>query len=230
MRIRFVLVVALAWSASAAAAAAQSAMPDEGAKAVLGAWEMSNAERDRNCTVTLRSEASGTGRALQWDDTCAQAFPFTKDVTAWDVGDKDVLRLMNAQGRTILQLSEVEGGLYEGERPGEGLLFLQSAASEAADSGKTNSDMAGEWAFAGGDGKPICGVSLIDDKSDAPPVRLQPGCDARIADFAPATWQMDRGQLVVSSKEGDVWRFEEDEAGVWQRIPRAGDPLQLMRK
>ncbi|MGE0751703.1 MAG: AprI/Inh family metalloprotease inhibitor [Variibacter sp.] len=211
-------------------ALAQSAMPDEGAKAVLGAWEMSNAERDRSCTVTLKSDASGTGRALQWDEKCAQMFPFTKGVTAWDVGDKDVLRLFDGQGKTVIELSEVEGGLYEGERPGEGLVFLQSTAAEAADSGKTADQVAGEWSFARANGKPICAISLIGGKADALALKLKPGCDAAITDFAPTTWQMDRGQLVLSSKAGDTWRFEEDDSGAWQRIPRASDPLQLMRK
>jgi hypothetical protein len=219
------LLPALAGSASA-----QSAPPEDGAKAVLGAWEMSNADRDRTCTVTLRSDAAGAGHALQWDEKCAALFPFTKTITAWAVGDKEALRFVDSQGKALLEVSEVEGGLYEGERPGEGLLFLQSTAAEAADSGKTAEQMAGEWAVARGNGKPICHVSLVKSVTNALAMKIKPGCDSLVTDFAPVSWQMDRGQLVLTSKAGDAWRFEESDSGAWRRIPQGSEPLQLMRQ
>jgi len=221
---------ALAGGAFAQSAPAPSAPAEDGAKAVLGAWEMSNADRDRTCTVTLRSDAAGSAHALQWDEKCAAMFPFTKSAVAWVVGDKEALRFLDGQGKAVLEVSEVEGGLYEGERPGEGLLFLQSTAAEAADSGKTVEQMAGEWAFARTDGKPICQVSLVKNDSGALALKIKPGCSGIITDFAPASWLMDRGQLVLTSKAGDIWRFEEDDAGAWQRIPRGSEPLRLMRQ
>lgn len=226
---------------------AQSAPPEDGVKAVLGAWEISNADRDRTCTVTLRGDAAAGGRALQWEGKCAQVFPFTKGIAAWDVGDRDALRLLDAHGKTVIELSEVEGGLYEGERPGEGLLFMQSTAAEAAASGRTAEQMAGEWAFTRADGKAICVVSLsLAPVAKAPPpqepaandkaasaalaLTLQPGCADIIAAFALAAWQMDRGQLVLHAKGGDAWRFEEDDAGAWRRIPQGRNPLRLKRQ
>jgi hypothetical protein len=234
MLLTMTLLPALAGGAFAQSAAqpapAQSAPAEDGAKAVLGAWEMSNADRDRTCTVTLRSDAAGSAHALQWDEKCAAMFPFTKSAVAWVIGDKEALRFLDGQGKMVLEVSEVEGGLYEGERPGEGLLFLQSTAAEAADSGKTAEQMAGEWAFAHADGKPICRISLVKSVTNALAMKIKPGCDSLITDFAPVSWQMDRGQLVLTSKAGDAWRFEEDDAGAWQRIPRGTEPLQLMRQ
>ncbi len=92
--------------------------------------------------------------------------------------------------------------------------------------------MAGEWAFTRANGKAICEASLSRGKtaSGAMALKLKPGCDDAIAAFAPTSWQMDRGQLVLYAKAGDAWRFEEDDSGAWQRIPRSRDPLQLKRR
>ena len=84
----------------------------------------------------LRADAErhggGGGLALEWERKCAELFPFTREVTAWKVGAREAIQLLDPKGQTMLELTEVEGGLYEGERPGEGLLFLQSVAAGSA--------------------------------------------------------------------------------------------------
>src|SRR5436190_19564701 len=78
------------------------------AKAVVGTWELSNADRDRSCTVNLKATASGPGFALEWDRKCAEVFPFTREATAWKIGVRDALQLVDARGQSILELTEVE--------------------------------------------------------------------------------------------------------------------------
>jgi hypothetical protein len=48
--------------------------------------------------------------------------------------------------------------------------------------------------------------------------------------FAPATWQMDRGEVVLRSADGQSWRFEETEGGRWRRIPETANPILMVRK
>jgi protease inhibitor Inh len=211
-------------------ACAQAPPASEAAKAAVGQWEFSNADRDRSCTLTLRGTPAPGGLALDWERKCGELFPFTREATAWTVGAREAIHLLDRAGRTLLELSEVEGGLYEGERPGEGILFLQSVAAGAAE--RTPEQMAGDWAFVRGTGKPICTMTLVNSTAgpETLTLRLKPGCDALVTRFGPVSWRMDRGQLVLMAKAGEPWRFEEADAMTWRRIPEGRQPLQLVRQ
>lgn len=223
---------ALAQAPPPAAAPPQSlALPGESAKSVVGTWEISNADRDRSCTVTLKSGAAQGNLALEWDRKCAEVFPYTRDIRAWRVGAREAIELLDAKGQVALELTEVEGGLYEGERPGEGLVFLQSLAASGADELKPE-DIAGEWSFTRGTGKPLCQITLTTTAAaqDARAVQVKPGCDALIARFGPVAWRLDRSQLVLVPARGEAWRFEERDPSTWRRIPEGREPLQLVRQ
>lgn len=214
----------------AQAPAPPPAPPSDAVKDLAGAWELSNADRDLTCAVTLRSTAQRPGYALEWDKACAGVFPLTKDVTAWMLGKNDAIQFLDARGKIQLELTEVETGLYEGLRPGDPLYFLQSQASLGGE--RTASQFTGNWAFVRGGGRPICEISLAADAAgaDSFSVVVKPGCDATITAFAPKAWQFDRGQLVIVSAKGEAWRFEEGDADSWQRIPAGRTPLSLVRR
>ena len=210
----------------------------EAAKTVVGAWEMSNADRDRKCVVTLKSAKAGTesgagpALALEFEPTCAALFPFTRNVAGWAVGQLDSIRLLDAKGEALVEFSEVEGGLYEAERPGEGLLFLQSVAAGRAEA-RSPEQLAGEWALMrGGAAKPICRITLLTAAAagDRLALRLAPGCDALVTGFNPTGWSLDRGQLLLSPARGEPWRFEESDPTTWRRIPEGRQPLTLVRQ
>jgi len=203
----------------------------EAAKAIAGTWELSNADRDRSCTVTLKPAAGSGGFALEWERKCADLFAFTQAITAWKVGARDSIQLVDAKAQAVLELSEVEGGLYEGERPGEGLLFLQSLASGANEQRQAE-QMVGEWAFVQANGKPLCQVTLAGAAAaqDAFVLRVKPGCDPLVTRFGPVAWRLDRGQLVLIPSRGEPWRFEESDPTTWRRIPEGRQPLQLVRQ
>lgn len=216
-----------------AAVRAQAPPSTEATKSAVGSWELSNADRDRTCALTLKGTVAPGGLALEWDGKCAALFPFTKDVTAWTIGAREAMQLLDPKGKPLLELTEVEGGLYEGERTGEGILFLQSVGSAAGE--RTAAQMTGEWSFARA-GKPVCQVTLTDQPAARPApadsfaVTVKAGCDTAVARFAPAAWQIDRGQLVLTPKAGEPWRFEEADAVTWRRIPQGTQPLVLVRQ
>jgi hypothetical protein len=83
-----------------------------------------------------------------------------------------------------------------------------------------------------GSGKPICSLTLANTAADAESfvVNLKPGCDQLITRFGPVSWTMDRGQLVVKSGKGEIWRFEENDPSTWDRIPKGRQPLALIRQ
>jgi hypothetical protein len=212
-------------------ATAQQTTTAEAPKALLGVWELSNAERDRRCTVTLDAGRAAAGFVLRWANACAQAFPFTRDVAAWRIGVREAMQFVDAEGKPLLEVSEVEAGMYEGERTGEGLLFLQSTAGGAAEPRKP-AQMVGDWGFKRTSGAKLCTVTLTE--TAAPPeaftLQIKPGCDAAITRFGPTAWRLDRDQLVILRARGEPWRFEESEPLTWRRIPEGRQPLLLVHE
>jgi hypothetical protein len=213
------------------AASAQSPPPvSDAAKAVAGSFEFSNAGRDKLCMVVLKAEPAAVGMKLEFDRACVTVFPFVREVTGWTVAENDFLRLLDARGRPVLEFSEVEGGLYEAPRPGEGILFLQTAAA-AGPAPRSADQMLGDWGIVRGTGKPICVMTLSNTAvgSDAFALKLKPGCDRVVAQFAPTTWRMDRGELVLVSPRA-TWRFEEDDPATWHRVPETAEPLLMVKQ
>jgi hypothetical protein len=203
----------------------------DAARALVGAWEISNADRDRTCAVVFKGDPAPGGLKLEFDRGCATVFPVTRDVTAWTIAANEAVRLLDARGRTLLEFTEVESGMYEGERPGEGLYFLQNVAA-AGPAWRTADQMFGDWALVRGAGRPICTLTLSNAAAgqDTYVTRVKPGCDAVVTRFGPTTWRMDRGELVLASPRGQTWRFEEGDDVTWRRVPETADGLTLVRQ
>src|SRR5262249_47583322 len=165
---------------------------------------------------------------------CGETFPGVRAIVGWTFGRNDALLLVDAGGKPVLEMLEVEAGMYEGLRPNEGRYLLQNAAVAAASRDRPADDMFGEWAFVRSSvpGKPICALTLANTAADADnfAINLKPGCDQQIARFGPVAWRMDRGQLVLQSGKGQVWRFEENDPDTWDLIPRGRQPLSLVRE
>jgi hypothetical protein len=218
-----------------AAAAAQAPAPSDAAKGMVGAWELSDADHEKTCTVTFKLTQAGANYALEPEKKCGDVFPAIRGVAGWTFSRNDNLVLTDASGKQVLELLEVEAGIYEGLRPNEGRYILQNAAVAAATRDRPADDLFGEWAFvrsAGGTGKPVCNLTLANAaaSADSFAVILKPGCDQQIARFGPASWRMERGQLVIQSGKGDIWRFEESELNTWTRVPAARGALSLVRQ
>jgi hypothetical protein len=207
------------------------APPEDLANRMVGSWELSNAERDKTCTINFRLDAAGPGRALDFGKTCSELFPETREITAWTIGKDEALRLLDAKAKPVLELIEVENGLFEPLHPGPSLYFLQTvAAAQGRD--RTADQMFGDWAFVRGSGKQICQMSLHDVAADPESfaLSLRSGCDPLVTNFAPRGWKIDRGLLTLLSSHGDPWRFEERDPGTWHRIPEGRQPLLLVKQ
>ena len=201
----------------------------EAASAMIGAWEFSNADRDKICRFNFRSEIATGGFKLDIDKNCAGIFPTTKDIVGWAVDNFGGLRLLNAGGNAVIELNLAEAGLYDGFDPEQGRYVLQSAAAAPVRSAE---DMVGDWAIARGTGKPVCVLTLanIPAGADALILKVKPGCDPMVTRFAPNSWRMDQSELVLLSARGQTWRFEENDANTWQRVPESSDPVLLVRQ
>jgi hypothetical protein len=201
-------------------------------KEMIGQWELSTTERSKTCVVTIKGDPVAQGFKLELEPACKTALPFTKDIVAWSIrGLGDIVRLQDATGESVIDFTEVEAGIFEGLRQGEGVYILQDLAA-ARSMAKSMDQMIGDWAMVRGNGQPICGLTLTntDAGQDNFQVFLKPKCDAAIAQFNPTQWRLERGQIILMSKSGEVWQFEADDNAQWRRVPDTADPLIMLRQ
>lgn len=202
---------------------------EDAVNAMLGPWEFSDADHNRVCRFNFRGEAAAGGRRLEVDKNCANLFPSTKDISGWALNNYGDLSLLDGHGEPVIDLTQVESGMYDGFTPGEGRYVLQTAAAAPMRSAE---EMVGDWAIARGSGKPICTLTLANSPAagGAMALRVKAGCDPFVTRFNPSAWRMDQGELVLLSARGLNWQFEENDPNTWQRVPESADPILLLRQ
>jgi hypothetical protein len=201
-------------------------------KDMIGQWELATTERSKTCVVTLKGDASPQGLKLELEPACATALPFTKDITAWSIkGLDDIVRLQDATGEAVIDFTEVETGIFEGLRQGEGVYILQNLAA-ARSLAKSMDQMIGDWAMVRGNGQSICGLTLTNNDAghDNFQVFLKPKCDPTVTAFAPSQWRLEHGQMLLMADNGNTWRFEADDNAQWRLVPDSADPLIMLRQ
>ncbi|MGB3864293.1 MAG: AprI/Inh family metalloprotease inhibitor [Xanthobacteraceae bacterium] len=221
--------------AAVLAAAAQPARAQTAASlktSMIGQWELSTAERGKTCVVTLKADALPQGgMKLELEPGCAAALPFTQGIVAWSVKGLDIVRLQDAAGQPVIDLTEVESGILEGRRAGEGIYLLQNLAAAQALT-RSMDQMIGNWVMVRGSGTVICNLTLTNTEAggDNFAVFLKPHCDAAVAAFAPTLWRLERGEMLLMSARGEAWHFEADDNAQWRRVPDSADPLFMVRQ
>jgi hypothetical protein len=226
MRVLFGICVTICVAVAPFVAVAQT----DAVKAMVGVWEVSNADHDKTCSITLGAEPAPGGLKLDFNrGTCAADFPPMKEAGAWNLVGDDLIQILNPKGKVLYEFTEVEGGIYESLRPGQPLTFLQNAAA-AAPPPKTTGEMTGDWSVVRGASASICTLtlSLQPASKDELSLKVAPGCDPVVVAFGPVSWHMEHGELVLKSGRGPTWRFEEAD-GTWQRVPEGTDPIMLVR-
>ncbi|SEI17907.1 Protease inhibitor Inh [Tardiphaga sp. OK245] len=224
----FALVVAGALLVGAPARAQDAATLR---KNMIGQWELSTTERSKTCVVTLKNDTSPQGLKLELEPDCAKALPFTKDIAAWNIKGLDIVRLQNPTGEAVIDFTEVESGIFEGIRTGEGVYILQNLAA-ARSLTKSMDQMIGDWSMVRGSGRVVCGLTLTNTETtqDNFAVFLKPRCEPLVANFNPKQWRLERGELLMMSASGETWHFEADDNAQWRRVPDSADPLILLRQ
>jgi hypothetical protein len=230
MRLRLA-AVPLAAVALAFAAPSSAQNASDLAKEMIGEWELSTAGRDRTCVVALKNDNAPGGKKLELEKACGNSLPFTREITAWAIKGLDIVRLQDSKGEAVLDLTEVENGIFEGLRAGEGVFILQNLAAARALTRSTD-QMIGDWSVVRGGGRTICSITLTnnDAGNDSFQLFVKPRCDPSFATFAPTIWRIERGELLLISARRETWRFEADDNAQWRRVPDSADPFLLVRQ
>ena len=231
LALRGLLLMGLLPGGLAIPAAAEMPSPAAIAAEMVGQWELSTAERGKTCVVTLKNDPIAGGMKLELEPACSSALAFTKDIAAWSVRGLDIVRLQTTQGEPVIDFTEVEGGIWEGQRENEGIYILQNLAA-ARSLSRSMDQMIGDWAVVRGDGTSICGLTLTNTEKDKDnfEVYLKPRCDPMVASFNPVMWRLDHGQIIMTSASGESWQFDPDDNAQWRRVPDISDPVILVRQ
>jgi hypothetical protein len=207
------------------------AAPDT-TKDVSGVWELSNSDRDRVCNLNFKPDPAKHGFQVEFEAACGDAIPPLKEVEGWTLANQ-TLKLLDARGRAVFEFTEVEVGMFEGERKDEGLYFLQTAASAAVFAPKRSPEqIAGEWSMVKSD-KAVCSLTFSNTPTkgfDEFRLSIRSPCDPAMTRLNPNVWRLDKGELVLASPNGQSWRFEEREPQKWWRVPEGADPVVLQKK
>ncbi|MFY9955698.1 MAG: AprI/Inh family metalloprotease inhibitor [Bradyrhizobium sp.] len=230
MNLRFGIMLAALLVLAAASPARSQQDASTLKKDMIGQWELATTDRSKTCVVTLRQEPAPQGLKLELEPGCAAALPFTKSITAWNIKGLDIVRLQDAAAESVIDFTEVEAGIFEGLRQGEGVYILQNLAA-ARSLAKSMDQMIGDWSMVRGNGQAICGLTLTNTEvgQDNFQVFLKPKCDPVVAAFAPTQWRLDHGQMLLMSQSGETWQFEADDNAQWRKVPDSADPLIMLR-
>ncbi|MGY3106593.1 hypothetical protein ACVWW7_003220 [Bradyrhizobium sp. LM6.9] len=156
-----------AWVVAALVAASTLAQAQDTTtlkKEMVGQWELSTTERSKTCVVTMKGEAAGQGFKLELEPACKAALPFTKGIVAWSVRGLDIVRMQDASGEAVIDFTEVEAGIFEGLRQGEGVYILQDLAA-ARSMAKSMDQMIGDWSMVRSNGQPVCALTLTNTEA-----------------------------------------------------------------
>lgn len=203
------------------------------AEQAAGAFVLSSADGQRKCPLTLKTEPVANGFALAFDAGACAGIGFMPQAAAWTPDSSGAIRLLNAQGRLVVEFGQATAGNYEALREGDGVYFLASpAASEDAAAVRVE-EMLGDWDLARVAGTPICHVVFLEEAIGNGGHKLQLGtpCDSAITQFGPVSWSIEGGNVLMASGSGGTpLRFARQEDGGWAKVPERGRPLLLLRQ
>lgn len=232
-RLCFAVPFLLAFAAISSAQAQQNEL--EAARTLASNYQLSDANGERKCAVTLEAKTSAPGFALIFDRAeCLPLFGYLADTAAWKPAPGNGIYLINAKGVLIAEFTEGVGGVYEALRERDGVYFLTNL--RVADNAALQpSDLAGEWNLSRPNGPVLCRITLTLEAAAEQRLKLAvaPKCDNAITSFGPVAWQINNGDVLLFSEKGEQIRLGRNDEGVWMRMPDRNQakprPLQMTR-
>lgn len=195
-------------------------------------YELTNADASLACLITLETKTAGRGLYLDYDRSrCNSRFGFLGEVSAWLPGIAGAILLIASDGRIVTEFTEGVGGVYEAIRENDGVYFFANLQFVDPSERVQIADLYGEWMLSRPSGPEICRITLSDEVAgdELFVMRIQSECDPVIVQLGLSTWQLQRGDIVLRSNNGESLRFERHEGDIWSKIPEKPQPLTLSR-
>lgn len=231
-------------------ASAQPAPADVAERA--GAWELSLADTFRKCRVTFALDTVGIGRAMRFPAGCRRALPLLNAAGGWIVHERGVLRLLDRDGKALLDFSgdadrltaKAAGGeAYRLDRQDRVVVDVRAPPVEPIGVPQiTPVDPAKAPAFASLPGtyvvdryteQEVCRINLglaMLTASGRYEARVLEGCrDPGLSAFDPVAWSYAAGRLTLVARRGHEVTMISERDGQWRRDPEIGATLVLRK-
>jgi hypothetical protein len=199
-------------------------------------YELTNADATLTCAITLEPKPAGRGLHLAYDrDVCNPRFGFLGEVSAWLPGIAGAILLIATDGRVVTEFTEGVGGVYEAIRENDGVYFFANLQFVDPSARVQTADLTGIWTLSRTDGPKdppkICTIALTDEVAGDQlyNLRVLPDCDAAIVQTGLESWQLERGDIVLHTRNGEAFRFEKGEENTWVKVPEKPRPMTLTR-
>lgn len=225
-------------------ARAQDRSVSEAATSLADVYQLTNADGDHVCPVTLLAQPRKPDPALKKTDphaaafdialdktACSAAILFSVDIASWTPGPGNSIQLNTHDGKLLAEFTEGVGGNWEALREGDGVYFLVNQRIADQSTQAQPSELFGVWDLGRAIGHPTCRVRFSDAPARPDAYRLDPdaGCNLLFGRFAPERWRLERGDLVMEAASGAKLRFAPSEEGGWGKVPEDNRPLFLTR-
>lgn len=231
-------------------ALAQPAPAETAARA--GAWDLSMIDSFRKCRLTLALDPVGIGRALRFPAGCRRAVPLLAGATGWVVPEGGAVRLLDRDGRPVLELAggadlltgkAATGEAYRLERQDGAVVNLRPPPPEPIGVPQVTpvdpatappfASLPGTYAVDRYTEQDVCRISLgvaMVDASGRHEARLLDGCrDVGLGAFDPVAWSYGAGRLTLIARRGYQVQLVSERDGQWRRDPEVGATLVLRK-
>lgn len=178
---------------------------DDIVAATTGLWLVASEDGSPGCRLTFEKDKTIGGYALKEEKPCAG--PLHDNVYAWDFGGDGIV-LRDATRRVLMSFEEQEGGPYRTPEAVKPRIYLipEPGKMQRVPVAK---DAIGSWTLTDKKGKPLCGMTLLQDKSptydEASGLTLAKDCSAAVAKTKASAWQINEITLVIIG--GEDWAY-----------------------
>lgn len=236
------LLAGLLPAAAQEASTPENAAPDTPAQAaqrLAEAYQLTNADGDRACPLTLTTKGvrapASLGHplfALEFDRAaCAGQITFAADIASWSPGPGDSIRLHATSGKLVAEFTEGAGGTWEALRERDGVYFLVNPRLAEAAPVAQPDDLFGLWRLSRGVDTPFCTLMFGEQPFGDGDYPLAPDedCTALLGTLEPERWRLEAGDLLLLGDGGRSLRFAAQEDGSWMKVPEDRTTLILSR-
>lgn len=187
------------------------------------------------CRVELSTEAAIHAFAIIIPETCFADFPVLTEVAGWTMLEDGTLRLTDALGKKLYELTEIESGLFQmSEPPGFSMVNVdESDFTESQPIEMFPEQRAGTYVLSQIEAADLarCEVTLLAEPGGEDWYRatLDASCPPELSRFEIIGWRPQADGIMLIGKPGEIGVLSESDTGPLEGKIEPNLTLRLVR-